>query len=62
MTVCWYMDDLKVSHMEESTVSALTLKLAKLYVPKTMIRHRKVHDYLGMKIDFGTDPGTMIVL
>ena len=61
MTVCWNVDDLKVSHMEESVVSTLTLKLAKLYGPKTTIRQGTVYNYLGMEIEFGTDPSTMIV-
>ena len=37
------------------------LKLAKLYGPKTTISRGEVHDYLGMEMDFGTDPGTMII-
>jgi hypothetical protein len=61
MTVCWHVGDLKVSHMEESAVSSLALKLAKLYGPNTMISCGRVHDYLGMEMDFGTDPGTMII-
>ena len=55
------MDNLKVSHVEKSAVTALALKLAKLYGPKTTISRGKVHDYLGMEMDFGTDPGTMII-
>ena len=39
----------------------LPLNLAKRYGPKTMISCGKVHDCLGMEMDFGTDPGTMIV-
>ena len=61
MTVCWYVDDLKVSHMVDSAVLALALKLAKLYGPKNIISQGKVHYYLGMEMDFDTDPGTMIV-
>ena len=61
MTVCWHVDDLKLSHVEKSAVTVLALKLAKLYEPKTTISRGKVHDYLGMEMDFGTDPGTMIV-
>ena len=33
MAVCWHVDDLKESHVEKSTVTALALKLAKLYGP-----------------------------
>ena len=37
------------------------LKLAQLYVTKTTISRGELHDYLGMDMDFGSDPGTMIV-
>ena len=55
------MDNLTVSHVEKSTVTALALKLANLYGPKPTISRGKVHDYLGMEMDFGTNPGTMII-
>ena len=61
MTICWHVDDLKVSHKEESTVTALAMKLSELYGSKTTICCGKVHKYLGMDIDWATDPGTMIV-
>ena len=61
ITICWHMDDLKVSRMEKPVVSALALTLAKLYGPKTTISHGKVYNYLGMEIEFGTDPGVIIV-
>ena len=56
------MDDLKVSHVEKSAVSALALKLVKLYGPKTTISQWKVHDYLGMEMDFDSEPDTRIIL
>ena len=55
------MDDLKVSHKNEDAVTALTLKLASLYGPKTTISRGKVHKYLGMDIEWLTKPGVMIV-
>ena len=61
MTVCWHVYDLKVSHVDNLAVTALALKLAKLYGQKTMISRGKVHDYLGMEMNFGTDPGTIII-
>ena len=61
MTICWHVDDLNVSHVEKSAVSALALKLVKLYGPKTTISRGEVYDYLGMEMDFGSDPGTMII-
>ena len=48
MTICWHVDDLKVSHKEESAVTALAIKLSELYGSKTTIFRGKVHEYLGM--------------
>ena len=56
MTVCWHVDDLKVSHKDEDAVTALSLKLASLYGEKTTICRGKVHEYLGMDIDWLGQP------
>ena len=61
MTICWHVDDLKVSHKDEDAVTALALKFASLYGPKTTISHGKVHEYLSMGIDWLTKPGVMII-
>ena len=37
------------------------MKLIKLYGQKTAICRGKVHEYLGMDMDWATDPGTIIV-
>ena len=55
------MDDLKVSHKNEDAVTVIALKLASLYEPKMNISRGKVHKYLGMDIDWLTNPGVMIV-
>ena len=55
------MDDLKISHRDEATVSEFTMAIAKKFGQKTAISRGKVHDYLGMDLDFGTCPGTMIL-
>ena len=56
MPICWHVDDLKVSHKNEDAVTVLALKLASLYGPKTTISCGKVHEYLGMDIDWLTNP------
>ena len=61
MTVCWHVDDLKVSHKDEATVTAFAIKVLELYGPKNTISRGTVHDYLGMDLDFGTEPGTLIM-
>ena len=60
MTVYWHVDDLKVSHNRKNTATVLAVKLAKLYGPKTTICRGKVHEYIGMDIDWTTALDTMI--
>ena len=61
MIVCWNVDDLKISHMDKEMVTAFTVKMANIYGANTTISMGRVHDYLGMEIDFGTFPGTLII-
>ena len=61
ITVCWHVDDLKISHRDEAIVSEFAMALAKEFGPKTTISRGKIHDYLGMDLDFGTCPGTIII-
>ena len=61
MTVCWHVDDLLVTHMEEDAITGFALALAKIYGPKTTISRGKIHEYLGQEFDFASVPGTMIV-
>ena len=59
--VCWHVDDLKISHRDDVIASTLAVALAEEFGPKTTIPWGKVHDYLGMDLDVGTCPGTMII-
>ena len=61
MTICWHVDDLKVSHKDKNAVTALAENLAELYGPKTTVSCGKVHEYLGMNINWASVLGTMIV-
>ena len=51
MTICWHVDDLKVSHKEDNSVTALAEKLAEIYGPKTTVSRGKVHRYLEMDVE-----------
>ena len=59
--MCWHVDDLKISHRDKAIVSEFVMAPAKEFGPKTTISRGKVHNYLGMDLDFGTCPGTMIM-
>ena len=54
MTVCRHFDDLKISHRDEEMVTAFTVDMANIYGSNTTIARGRVHDYLGMELDFGT--------
>jgi hypothetical protein len=60
-TVCWHVDDLKVSHVDEAVVTAFSLKLADLYKGRVKTHRGKVFDYLEMDLDYGSSPGALIV-
>ena len=60
-TVCWHVDDLKVSHMDEVVVAAFSLKLVDLYKGRVKTHRGKVFDYLGMDLDYGSSLGVLIV-
>ena len=54
MAVVWHVDDLKISRENGDTVDALMSTLDKQYVKEADLTiHRvKVHEYLGMKLDY----------
>ena len=59
MTICWHVDDLKISHVNPKAVDKIINWLDKLYPGVTAIRG-KIYDYLGMTFDFST-PGEVKV-
>ena len=55
------MDDLKISHKDANVVTRVIKDFEKVFgkeAPLSVTRG-KIHDYLGMKIDFST-PGSVI--
>jgi hypothetical protein len=52
MTVCWHVDDLKVSHMDEFEITKFADYLVGIYGDKLTAHHGDVHDYLGMDLDY----------
>ena len=51
-TVTWHVDDLKILHVDEVENTLLIHKILRIYGEKLTCSHRKVHDYLGMDLDF----------
>ena len=59
--MCWNVDDLKVSHVDEAVATAVSLKLECLYQGRDTIDRGKIFDYLGMDLDHGLSPGVLVV-
>jgi Reverse transcriptase (RNA-dependent DNA polymerase) len=54
-TIVWYVNDLKISHMDDAVVVGGVLKLIEEEFGMDLdvtFPHGKVHDYLGMRINF----------
>ena len=49
-TIRWYMDDLKISHKDPSTVETIVTTLQEWYRKETplVVHQEKTHDYLSM--------------
>ena len=60
MTVCWHFDDLKVSHANATKVTKSGEWLNTTYVVSVVSHRGKVHNYLGMILDFSCD-GKVII-
>ena len=63
-TVLWHVDDLKISHVDGDVVSDIINKLDKEYgkVTPLTITRGKVHEYLGMTIDFNKPRKVQIIM
>ena len=61
-TICWHVDDLKLSHKSPAVVSKIIKDLQREFgkeAPLTVQRGKVFDDYLGMKMDF-SNPGKVI--
>ena len=52
MSVCWHVDDLKVSHIDPEEITKFGNWLSTTYRVSIAIHQGKVHDYLGMIFNF----------
>jgi hypothetical protein len=61
-TVLWHIDDLKISHEDDTAVSEIIDAMNEHYgeVAPLVVSCRKVHDYLEMTLDFSA-PGQCII-
>ena len=61
ITICWHVDDLKISYRDDEMVSAFAIDLAEEFSHKMTISRGEVHYYLGIDMDFESKPCTFIV-
>ena len=56
-TIIWHVDDLKLSHVKQSVLDDIADELNLKYgqVALLVVNHGKIHDYLGMTIDYSKD-------
>ena len=61
-TIVWHVDDLKISHKSPKVLDQLieSLKIEYGRIGEMTVRRGKVHDYLGMTLDFSS-PGKFTV-
>ena len=61
-TIVWHVDDLKISHAEDSVLDEIIASLNAEYgkVNPLTVRRGPVHEYLGMTLDFSV-PGKFII-
>ena len=61
-TIVWHVDDLKISHVDSKVVDGIIASLNAEYgqVGEMTVRRGKIHDYLGMKLDFSKPKKFMI--
>ena len=62
MTVCWHVDDLKVSHCDPTQVTIFGEWLSEKYGVAVVTHRGKVHDYLGMIFDFSPKGKVMVTM
>ena len=51
-TVCWHVDYLKISQIEEDFFTAFCICICGIFGDGTKIARGKVHEYLGMDMDW----------
>ena len=52
MTVVWHVDDIHASHEDPFEITKLAVYLSTLYGEKLTVNRGKVHNYLGMDLDY----------
>ena len=62
-TIVWHVDDLKISHRTRKTIEDVIRGLSRRYgkVKPLTVNIGKIHDYIGMTLDFSLDGKVQII-
>ena len=60
-TICWYVDDMKISHVDPQVVSDVIGKIEGEFGKMTVTRGKK-HRFVGMDIEFKEDKTVWITM
>jgi hypothetical protein len=55
MIITWHVNDLKVSHVDPFQITKFAVYLTAIYGNGLVVHQGKIHDYLGMDLNFTTD-------
>ncbi len=55
MTITWHINNLKVSHVNPFQITKFAAYLAAIYGNGLVVHQGKIHNYLGMDLNFATD-------
>jgi len=63
-TILWHVDDLKYSHVDPKVNDKLLAILSERYGKETplTVTRGKVHEYLGMTLDFSVDGKVSVIM
>ncbi len=62
MTITWHVNDLKVLHIDPFQITIFAAYLASIYGNGRVVHCGKVHDYLGMDINFANEGIAQILM
>ena len=61
-TVIWHVDDLKSSHKKSFVNTKFAMWLGTIYGQKLTVKRGKIHDYLGMDLDWSVGGKVTILM
>ena len=61
-TVMWNVDNLNVSHKDPYKITKFASYISNIYGEKLTVKRGKVHDYLGMELDYSEEGSVKVYM